>query len=329
MSLLTLLLPELILIIAAAALFMIGLSNKVASRRLAPVVAMLALFITFAIQVYFVKAGGGKTQHDDFGGISRDGSIYGTIRIGEFAHYIKLISLGIGIMLTLLAWPTNDDATGNTSLHFGHDAGEFFALMLLSLAGLLLVAGANDIMLLFLGIELASIPTYIMVSISRPLPMAQEAGVKYFFLGAFAAAIMLFGFSYLYGTTGSTNLYEIMDRLHPGGATTGRITLSAWQSLAVCVLVAGFAFKMAAVPLHFYAGDVYQGAATPVTAFLSFVPKASGFVALIKVLYALGGPNWLLPEPLVRPNGTGLLWILAILTMTAGNVLGLLQYNVK
>jgi NADH-quinone oxidoreductase subunit N len=86
---------------------------------------------------------------------------------------------------------------------------------------------------------------------------------------------------------------------------------------------------MAAVPLHFYAGDVYQGAATPMTAFLSFVPKAMAFVALIKLLYALGGPNWLLPEPLVHPNGTGLLFWLAALTMTVGNVLGLLQYNVK
>ncbi|MDB5321275.1 MAG: proton-translocating NADH-quinone oxidoreductase, chain [Phycisphaerales bacterium] len=334
MSLLSLLLPELILIVAASGLLLLGLSNKVASRRLAPVVAMLALIVTFCIQIYRVKAGGGPTQHDTFGGISRDGSIYGTLRIAEFAQYIKLISLGIGILLTLLAWPTNDDATGNSALHFGHDAGEFFALMLLSLTGLLLVAGANDIMLLFLGIELASIPTYIMVSVSRPLPVAQEAGVKYFFLGAFAAAIMLFGFSYLYGTTGATNLYEIMLNLHPKDASGiidwgTRITLTPWQSLAVLMLVAGFAFKMAVVPLHFYVGDVYQGAATPVTAFLSFVPKASGFVALIKLLFALGGPNWLLPEPIVRANGTGLLWVLAILTMTVGNVLGLLQYNVK
>src|SRR6185503_16899398 len=216
----------------------------------------------------------------------------------------------------------------NPAMSYGQDAGEFFALMLLSLTGVLLVAGANDIMLLFLGIELASIPTYIMVSISRPLAVAQEAGVKYFFLGAMSAALMLFGFSYLYGTTGSTNLYEIMQKLHPAGWEQ-RPSLSPWQTLAVLMLIAGFAFKMAAVPLHFYAGDVYQGAATPVTAFLSFVPKTSGFVALIKLLFAVGGPNWLLPEPLVKSNGTGLIWILAILTMTVGNVLGLLQYNVK
>src|SRR5258706_11125764 len=328
MSLLSLLVPELILIAVASVLLLLGLSNKASSRRLAPLIAMAALIITFGIQIYFVTTVGGPTQHDG------ETAAYGTLRVGEFTQYIKLITLGMGIMLTLLAWPTNDDATGNSAVHFGHDAGEFFALMLLSLAGLLLVAGANDIMLLFLGIELASIPTYIMVSISRPLPMAQEAGVKYFFLGAFAAAIMLFGFSYLYGTTGATNLYEIMLNLHPKNASgvidwAARITLTPWQSLAVLMLVAGFAFKMAVVPLHFYVGDVYQGAATPVTAFLSFVPKASGFVALIKLLLALGGPNWLLPEPIVRANGTGLLWVLAILTMTVGNVLGLLQYNVK
>ena len=335
MNLVSMLLPELILVAVAMGLFLLGLSNKASSRRLAPLRAVGALLIAFALQVYRSSAGvGAATPHDTYGGVSHDGTYYGTLRVSDFTQYIKLITLGMGMLLTLLAWPTNKEATASASLNFGSDSGEFFSLMLLSLTGLMLVAGANDIMLLFLGIELASIPTYIMVSVSRPIPMAQEAGVKYFFLGAFAAAILLFGFSYLYGTTGSTNLYEMMLKLHPtngGGAIDWgkRASLTSWQSLAVLMLVAGFAFKMAAVPLQFYAGDVYQGAATPVTAFLSFVPKASGFVALIKLMFALGGPNWMVPEPLVRANGTGLLWVLAILTMTVGNVLGLLQYNVK
>ena len=324
MTLLSLLLPEIILISVASLLFLLGLSSTAAARRLAPVLALLSLLAVLGFQIYRVATSGPHTEFDTFGGGGN-----GTLRVAAFAQYIQLITAAIGVLLVLLAWPTNEDATGNGSLHFGADAGEFFALMLLSLAGVLLVAGANDIMLLFLGIELASIPTYIMVALSRPLPVAQEAGVKYFFLGAFAAAVMLFGFSYLYGTTGSTNLHEILLKLHPNNDWSTRITLTSWQSLAVVMLIAGFAFKMAAVPLHFYAGDVYQGAATPVTAFLSFVPKASGFVALIKVLFALGGPLWVLPEPIVRPNGTGLLWILAILTMSVGNVLGLLQYNVK
>src|SRR5213078_4417887 len=118
----------------------------------------------------------------------------------------------------LLAWPSNRDATGNAAIDYATEAGEFFGLMLLSISGIFLVAGANDIILLFLGLELASIPTYIMVSVSRPLPAAQEAGVKYFFLGAMSAAILLFGFSYLYGTTGTVKLDRIMQLFHGAGA---------------------------------------------------------------------------------------------------------------
>ena len=114
-----------------------------------------------------------------------------------------------------------------------------------------------------------------------------------------------------------------MQKLHPGGWEQ-RPSLTPWQTLAVLMLVAGFAFKMAAVPLHFYAGDVYQGAATPVTAFLAFTPKTAGFVALIKLLFVLGGSNFDLPPKIVS-----LLWVLAALTMTVGNVLALLQNNVK
>jgi NADH-quinone oxidoreductase subunit N len=103
-----------------------------------------------------------------------------------------------------------------------------------------------------------------------------------------------------------------------------RTQLTSWQMLAVVMIIAGFCFKLAAVPLHFYAGDVYQGAATPVTALLSFVPKISGMVALIKILYCVGGPHWGIP-----PEISKLIWVLAALTMTVGNVLGLLQLNIK
>jgi len=338
-SLFSLLLPELVLIGAAVLLLMFGLSNRMGARRAAPWIAMIALGAVFVIQWTRVGVNEGSspgfasTQHDGLGGYSvgaPGAAPSGTVRVFEFAQYVKLIISGVGMLLVLLAWPTNKDATGNTALKFGTDVGEFFALMLLSLAGGLLVAGANDIMTLFLGIELASIPTYIMVSLSRPQSAAQEAGVKYFFLGAMAAAVMLFGFSYLYGSTGSTNLYEIGQKFRAqAGSLDGRPVLTTWQTVAVLMLVAGFAFKMAAAPLHFYAGDVYQGAATPVTAFLSFVPKTTGFIALVKLLYAIGGTTWALPEPLVKANGMGLLWVLAVVTMTVGNVLGLLQYNVK
>ncbi len=309
-SLVPVLWPELLLILTACALFLLGLSKSAGSRRLAPVIAVAVLGVIFLTLLLR------PMQEPDV-------DQWRTLRVFHFAEYIKMIVAGVSILLVLLAWPTGPNATGNSALEFGGDAGEFFALMLLSIAGVFLVAGANDIILLFLGIELASIPTYIMVSISRPLPVAQEAGVKYFFLGAMAAAIMLFGFSYLYGTTGRTQLDAIMSLWHPRGAGT-MAELTSWQTLAVLMLLAGFAFKVAAVPLHEYAGDVYQGAATPVTAFLAFIPKTSGMVAIIKLLYMVAGPKWASPEMLMK-----LMWMLAVLTMTVGNVLGLLQVNIK
>lgn len=300
--------PEILLITAGSLLLLLGVVQSAAARRFAPVVALASLLIVFI--AFFSGASG--AQATDY---------WHTVSLFSFQTYVKLITAGTGMLLVLLAWPTNADGTGNPAIQYGHEAGEFFGLMLLSLAGILLVASANDIIVLFLGIELASFPTYIMVSISRPLPVAQEAGVKYFFLGAMAAAVMLFGFSYLYGTTGQTKLTEIARVMHLGGAN------HEWQLMAVIMLLAGFAFKIAAVPLHAYAGDVYQGAATPVTAFLAFVPKTSGFVAILKVLYyvgQVGDAHWVVPDTIVK-----FLFVISVLTMFVGNVLGLLQHNIK
>jgi NADH-quinone oxidoreductase subunit N len=310
--------PEVVLACAACVLMLLGVSAKVLARKTAPVIGVGVLIVIFAMLV----SGQG---HD---GTLADAS--GAIRINSFALYIKLIAAGIGALLLLLSWPTNREGTGNNAMDYGQEAGEFFGLALLSICGLMLVASANDIILLFLGLELASLPTYVMVSISRPLPVAQEAGVKYFFLGAMSAAIMLFGFSYLYGTTGTTDLNVIAHQFSATLANSSATTqLNSWQMLAVVMLIVGFAFKLAAVPLHFYAGDVYQGAATPMTAFLAFVPKTSGVVALIKILYAVGGGAGTASSFNVPSTIFKLLWAMAALTMIAGNVLGLLQSNVK
>jgi NADH-quinone oxidoreductase subunit N len=306
-ELLRAMLPEIVLCAVACVLFLMGVSMKASTRRAAPFLAVAALIFAGVSQLAVFA-----------GNAPRLDVRWNTVHIYEFARYIKILSSAIGVLLVLLAWPSDHEATRGPAHHFGQEACEFYALMLLSIAGIFFVAGANDIMLLFLGIELASIPTYIMVSISRPLAVAQEAGVKYFFLGAMAAALMLFGFSYLYGTTGTTRLDLIAATVHPDAG------LTSWQILAVILLILGFAFKMAVVPLHFYAGDVYQGAATPVTAFLSFVPKISGFVALLKVLFAVTGGTWHIAPEIVK-----LLWILAALTMTVGNVLVLVQINIK
>ena len=300
--------PEILLTTVGSLLLLLGVVQSAAARRFAPFVALASLLVVFI--AFFSNLPLDYAQDQ-----------WHTVSLFTFQTYVRLITAGTGMLLVLLAWPTNADGTGNPAIMYGHEAGEFFGLMLLSLAGILLVASANDIVVLFLGIELASFPTYIMVSISRPLPVAQEAGVKYFFLGAMAAAVMLFGFSYLYGTTGQTKLTEIARVIHLGGPN------HEWQLMAVIMLLAGFAFKIAAVPLHAYAGDVYQGAATPVTAFLAFVPKTSGFIAILKVLFyvgQVGDAHWVVPDNIAK-----FLWVIAVLTMFVGNVLGLLQHNIK
>lgn len=296
--------PELLLTAIACILFLLGCSKSVWARKIAPLIALLALAAALAIEVFHPAQS------------IADASIFH----GSIASFIRALSLGIAIMLLLLSWPSDAAASGNSALAFGMDAsGEYYALFLLSIAGLLLTTVANDLIILFLALELTSIPTYVMVSISRPRAAAQEAGVKYFFLGALSIAIMLFGFSYLYGTTGQIRFGQIAAVLQ------SHAHLSRWELLAIVLCIIGFAYKMAAFPLHFYAGDVYEGAATPVTAFLAFVPKTAGFVAMIKLLAMVGGDQFAqLPQSVLT-----LLWVVAALTMSFGNVLGLLQSNVK
>ncbi|QOV89066.1 NADH-quinone oxidoreductase subunit N [Humisphaera borealis] len=316
MDLLNALAPELVLIAVACVLFFLGTSHKPSMRRLSALIAFATLVAIFLWQGFSFFHGTASTLRDPFN----------VVHVTPMSIFVKTLVSGVGAVLVLLAWPGNRDATGSGSLNVGSDVGEYFGLALLAFAGVFLVSSTNDIILLFLAIELAAIPTYIMVSISRPLPVAQEAGVKYFFLGAMAAAVMLFGFSYVYGGTGHIRLDAISDVINQtrNGNAWAVPQINSFLLMGLIVLLAGFAFKIAAVPFHAYVGDVYQGAATPLTALLAFVPKISGFLAIIKILSAVGGAHYVLP-PVV---GT-VLWVVAVLTMTFGNVLGLLQLNIK
>ena len=317
MPLYKILLPEIILVVAACVLFLSGIVLR--GERAGPIAATIAIvgvawaFLIAALQYRFMLEPTVAAS-----------DIFGGLRVTSFSLFLRMASLFIAGLLILLNWPGGRSGTGNASVNWGNDAGEFFGLLLLSFTGLILVANANDLILLFLAIELASIPTYVLVSVSRPLAQAQEAGVKYFFLGAMAAAILLMGFAYLYGVTGTTNLGDIGKVIasQPGGPAA----LSGWPLLAGVMLVLGLAFKLAAVPLHAYAADVYQGAATSVTAVLGFVPKTVGIVTLIKITFAFAGEG---SDWSVAPQFAKLLFAVAIATMTVGNLLALLQQNVK
>ena len=237
--------------------------------------------------------------------------------------YAKMVIAFVGLLVLLLLSGTvdrqleRDVDAGKPFLSIRSNRGEFYAFFMFSLTGLMLTASADDLIWLFLALELTSLPTYIMVAISRDEDTSLESAVKYFFLGALGAAIFLYGFALIYGATGSTNLAEIAEVFAHGG-------ISSIGMMGLLVAVIGIAFKIAAVPMHFYTPDVYQGAASPVSAMLAFVPKTAGFLALMFLLGTAGWADGHLPIELEAT-----LWIMAALTMTVGNILALLQSSVK
>ncbi len=249
-----------------------------------------------------------------------------SLHVTTFGYFAGVISQVIGILLVLISW--NPDAS-SASLREKQDyppiCGEYFSMMLFSLSGLALLTAANNLIVFFLALELVSVPTYVMVTLSRPHSQAREAGLKYFFLGAMAAAITVYGFSLLYGVAGTITLnapvgYE--------GTTLAKAMMGQTSPLylpAVLIIIAGLCFKIAALPLHFYVADVYQGAASSVTALLAFVPKLAGFYGLMIVVQLFGHPLWHASlDPQVPAPGMlvgWVLWVLAAGTMTVGNVL--------
>lgn len=307
--------PEITMLIGACACLVAGLSDKQAIRKATPLVAIAALIASAIVLLVF-----GEADQSHF------------LKLGAMAEYLKFAVIGMGILLVFVATGTVDrirqvidaEAKDGKSFEPGDDyKAEFFAFMLFSLTGVMLTAGASDLVWLFLALELTSLPTYVMVATSRDRDggLAQESAIKYFFLGALSAAIFLYGFTLIYGATGVTEFGEISTYVRDNGA-------SPMMVLGIVLAVVGVCFKIAAVPMHFYTADVYQGAATPVTAFLAFVPKAAGMIALIGLLgLPLSADSegvMRLPEPVVY-----LVAIIAALTMTVGNAMGLVQTNLK
>lgn len=287
--------PELTLIAAAIAVLLMGLSDRVAVRRAIPVVALAAMIIPMGL---LVRA-------------EPTGEINGGMALGSMVLFVRKIALTLGMLLTLVNWSQPRE----------EERGEYFGMMLLSLSGLMLTALADNLVMMFLALELVSIPTYVLVTLSRRNTAAVEAGTKYFYLGAMAAAVTAFGFSYLYGASGtaSMGIGTIGEVLRFPGGIAGSAA-----AIGVVLSLAGLCFKIAAVPLHFYIADVYQGAAGPVAGFLGFVPKLAGFVAIGKVLAMTDWPFGVVQGPLFWT-----LWIVAGLSMTVGNVLALMQTNIK
>lgn len=228
------------------------------------------------------------------------------IAFDRLAYGFDLLLLVALLLTLLLSWDGLKTRQGRS---------EASALLLLATAGLMLVAHAEDMIILFLGIEISSLAGYILAGLYRHSIRSHESSLKYFLLGSFASAFLLYGIALLYGMTGSTSL-QFLSNASGSAAGTDLLLLAS-----LAFLLIGLGFKIAAVPFHFWSPDVYEGAPTPITAFMASAIKAGGFAALLRILLAM---NHLVDLPWVP-----LLETLAILTMTVGNLVALRQGNLK
>jgi NADH-quinone oxidoreductase subunit N len=195
------------------------------------------------------------------------------------------------------------------------ERGEFYTLILFSVTGMMLMAQAADLVIVFLALELLSIPLYVLAAFARPKLDSEEAGLKYFLLGAFSAGFVVYGIALVYGATGATALSAIVSAV---AARTANLTL---LTIGAALILVGFGFKVAAVPFHMWTPDVYQGAPTAVTAFMAAGAKIAGFAALLRVFS--------LAFPALAADLTPILWALSMLTMVVGNLLAISQTNIK
>ena len=288
--------PELILTLTAFAVISWELitrtRNHLPSASLAALGAIVALVVTLSTRTFNVSTFGDAVVLD------------------PFASFFKVIFL-FGLILAIAISLKRVSDSGSK------DHSEYYALMIFATVGMMVMASGRELITIFLGLELLSMSLYILAGFFRWDSLSNEASLKYFVVGAFATGILLFGMSYIYGVTGSTHLRVIGDtlRANPDVLTDKGLLLGLFMVLV------GFGFKISVVPFHQWTPDVYQGAPTPVTAFMSAGPKAAGLAALIRVLMEATpqmGQEW---EMLVA--------VLAVLTMTVGNLAALAQTNIK
>ena len=291
-------LPELLLTLTAVAVMM--LEPLIAPGKTRRPLGWLAIFGTVAAglaafyQLHFVNLHGTQT------------AFYSTLQIDPFSVFFHLLIAAI-VLVTLLG---SLDYFRAPVTH----AGEYFALVLFGATGMMFMTSSVELLMVFIGLEISSISTYILAGFRKGRATASEASIKYFLLGSFATAFFLYGIALLYGATGSTSIAAI---------SAGLLTTQAPRLalLAVAMIVIGVAFKVSAAPFHVWTPDVYQGAPAPVVGLMSTAPKAAAFAVLLRFLFN--------GAPLLRDHWLLLLYILAVASMCIGNLGALLQHDVK
>jgi NADH-quinone oxidoreductase subunit N len=231
----------------------------------------------------------------------------GMVVLDGFSNFLTILFLLTGLLGVAVAY--------NYMGRMGLDRGEYYVIMLFSLCGMLLMAQATDLIITFLALELLSIPLYVLAAFAYAHSESEEAGIKYFLLGSYAAGFVVFGIALSFGATGTTSFAGIVAAVTAGTANTSLLLIGA------ALILIGFGFKVAAVPFHMWTPDVYQGAPTAVTAFMAAGAKAAGFAALLRV-FATAFPS-------LAADLMPVIAVLSALTMIVGNFLAIAQTNIK
>ena len=231
---------------------------------------------------------------------------YSTVETSAFTIFFHVLFCGIVLVALLLSLDTLPEDS--------HHQGEFYALIVFGAVGMCLLTGAVELLVVFIALEISSISTYVLAGYRKQTGRGPEAAIKYFLLGSFATAFLLYGVALIFGATGTTQIYEIA-RLAPSAPN------HAFVLAALALMLVGILFKVSAAPFHVWTPDVYEGAPSPVVALLSTAPKAAAFALLLRVVYEL--------FPSLHALWSPLLWIVAVLSMTVGNLAALRQQNVK
>ena len=284
--------PELILLFFGALLTIIDVVFLERGRKYTSALAGIGLLATLVPIVTLAIDGQDRYLFND------------AYVVDNFSLIMKALFLLSGYVVVLLS--TNYIAEGD------YWESEYYSMLLASILGMVVMASARDLITIFVALELLSIPAYMMATWRKRDLKSNEAGLKYYLMGVFASAIMLYGMSLLYGVSGSTILTEIGEVVNQGEA-------SAVSAMAIVFVIVGFAFKVSAVPFHTWAPDTYEGAPTPVTAFLAVASKTAGFVALVQFIFVGFWGRSDIYEPMM--------WSLAIISMTVGNLIALRQTN--
>jgi len=238
----------------------------------------------------------------------RNATSFGVVTADNFSLFVNLVLVAVGILTVIFSSQTVE--------RDGIPAGEYYALMLFAIVGMMLMGQATDLLVMFLALETMSIAVYVLTGIRREQQQSTEAAFKYFLLGAFASAFFLYGIAFLYGVTGSTNLDRIGSVIAAQSMSGNPMIL-----LGVGLLIVGFAFKVAAVPFHMWSPDVYEGAPAVVTGFMSTGVKAAAVAAFVRVFLSS-------LEPMIA-DWAPVLWAIAAATMILGTVVGVAQTSLK